>query len=174
MQTLNTSLVVNNYIDVKGRAILALIEQYMKFASFHYGFEAEGDTPEIVYPALFVEPKSEAPIIASIGKFDVRITYGIYWHVRGNSRAEVVSLTGWIGSALKKLFSNNALDVMGTENPPQYRYKAYAGAVPNGGWLNSQMLGINYSTTYLNAAAAGVKYQRAGRLMFEVQDTILL
>ena len=169
MQTLNTTLTVTNYIDDKGRAILALIQNYMKFQSFFYGFKPQGDNPDIIYPALFVEPKSEDPIIGSIGKFDVKILYAIYWYVRSNSVDEAVSLTGWIGSALKKLFSNNALGVIGSENPPQYRFKAYSGY-----WLNSQMLGIRYATTYLNAAAAGVKYERAGRLMLEVQDVILL
>ncbi len=166
---LNTSLTVINETDVRGRALLELIKSKITFPTALYGFRPEGDSPSgTPYPALYVEPKSQIPAMVTTAKYDLKFVYGIYWYVRGNSQEDVVTQASWIGEALIKLFSNNALNDIGVANPPTNKYKAYSPF-----WLVSEMLEMRFSVTFLDARTGGDKYERVGRLMFQIEDVIL-
>lgn len=172
MKTLNTGLTVVSEIDVRGRALLALILANISFTGSYYGFRPTGADATIRYPAIFVEPKSEIARMTGTAKFELKFLYGIYWYVRGNSPEDVVSLSSWIGEALIKLFSNNALGDLGIANPPSNKYRNYANTGGGYYWLDSEMIDVRFATAYLEGDA-GAKYERMGRMMFQAMDLIL-
>lgn len=166
-----TTLTVINETDIRGQAMLALIKQYISFSSAWYGFKSIGSNPDIAFPVLFVEPKSQVPELVSTVKYHMRWAFAIYWYVRESRAEDAVTNASLIGEQLKKLFSNNALGDINSGTPTK-RFRQYAN--PSGGmyWLDSEMKGIQWSTNYLDADPQGMKYERAGRMMLDIMDII--
>lgn len=164
---------VVNEIDVRGQALVDLIKQYVKFASAFYGFKSLGSHPDIQFPVLFVEPKGEKPQMSTTGKYTIRCQYAIYWYVRDNDPKGVIASSSFIGECLIKLLSNNALNDIGVANPPSGKFRQYPN--PGGGyyWLDSEMSDVKWSVNYLDPKADGVRYERYGRMLFEIMDVIL-
>lgn len=172
MQLINTSLTVINEADVRGQALLALIRQYITFADGYYGFKPIGSST-IKFPVVFVEPKGQRAIMTGTAKFDLYWTFGIYWYVRDAKSQDCVTLCTFIGEALIKLFSNNALGDIGSV-PPSNKFFNYAN--PSGGlyWLKNEIKAIDYSVNYLDPEPApNLRYERSGRMMVELYDLIL-
>ena len=151
--------------------MLALITQYISFPSSYYGFRSIGSNPELTFPVLFVEPKSQIPELVSTVKYRMKWMFGIYWYVRESRSQDAVTNASLIGEQLKKLFSNNALGDINSGTPTK-RFRQYAN--PSGGmyWLDSEMKEIRWSTNYLDADPQGMRYERAGRMMIEIMDII--
>lgn len=168
MKTINSSLTVKNEVDVRGHAILELIKQYITFPSAFYGFKSIGANPGMQFPVLFVEPKSQIPDMATTAKYRIKLTYAIYWFVRENAAEDAVAISSFIGEALIKLFSNNALSDLQSANPPSNKFKQYSTF-----WLDSEMQEIRWSVNYLDPDVHGARYERAGRMMFQIEDIIL-
>lgn len=168
MQTIQTDLVVVNETDVRGEALLALIKQHITFAGAYYGFKSLGANPEIRFPALFVEPKSQIISQNTTGKYIIRITYAIYWYVIDNKAEDVVRYSSFIGEALIKLFSNNALGDLSTAFTNKF-------ATYSGYWLYAEPKEINWSVNYLEAdpTSNASRYMRSGRMLLEIMDEIL-
>ena len=172
MDRVNTTLTVVNDTDVRGKAMRDLICQYITFPQKgNYGFRAEGPNPWIQYPSLFVEPKGLPKIEqVSLGHYDIKWTYAIYWYCRDNEAEQVVSQSAFIGQALIKLFSFNALDDLGAASTRQYQQYPN----PSGGyyWLDSDMLSVDFGTIFLDPKASGMRFERAARMMFQIHDVI--
>lgn len=168
MQTVQTSLAVINETDVRGEALLALIRKYITFAGSYYGFRSLGANPDIRFPALFVEPKAQSVQMNTTGKYVIRITYAIYWYVIDNKAEDVVRYSSFIGEALIKLFSNNALGDLSTAFTNQF-------ATYSGFWLYAEPKEISWSVNYLEAdpSSNAARYMRSGRMLLEIMDEIL-
>lgn len=173
MQKVATTLNVVNETDVRGQALRDLIRTYITLPTTDYGFRSIGANPGLVFPALFVEPKNQRPELEMTVKYTLRWTYGIYWYVRENTPKDAVARASFIGEALVKLLSNNALGDLNSGTPTK-RFRQYPN--PAGGyfWLDSEMSEIRWSTNYLNPdpQSHAARYERAGRLMFQIEDII--
>ena len=172
--SINTSLTVINETDVRGEAMLALIKNYITFPNAFYGFKSIGvHKDELRFPVLFVEPKSMKAAMESMGKFKMKWTYAIYWYVRDNKAQDVISQSTFIAQALVKLFSNDALGDLQTTGTK--KFKQYPN--PSGGyyWLDSEMTAIDWSVNYLDPEVAPrLRYERAGRMMVDIMDIIIV
>lgn len=170
MDRINTTLAVINETDVRGKALRDLIKAHISFPYVYYGFRSEGANPSIQYPSLFVEPKGLDPQQISLGKYKIFWTYAIYWYCRDNEAEQVVSQSAFIGEAIRKLLSNNALSDLGGASTRQFQQYAN----PAGGyyWLDSTVVDIKYGTVFLDPKATGMRYERAARLLFKIEDDI--
>jgi len=173
LNSIPSALTIVNETDVRGKALLALIVQYISFANGFYGFKSLGTNLDIQFPVVFVEPRSQDIRMLGTAKFHIKITYAIYWYVRDNDPTDIVTLSTFIGEALTKLFSNNALGDLQSANPPSNKFKQYAN--PSGGyyWLDNDMSEMRWTVNYLDPTASGVRYERAGRMMLQIEDVIL-
>jgi hypothetical protein len=170
MPEIYTSLTgVVNDTDVRGKALLELIKQYIQLSGFYYGFRSIG-SEDIAMPCVMVEPRTKTTKMDRLGKYRIKITYFIYWFVTESNPEAIVALCDSLSETLEKLFSNNALNDLGTANSS--KYKQYPN--PSGGyyWLTSEMSSIRWSGTYIDAVPRG-KYMRAGFMQFDVEDVVI-
>jgi hypothetical protein len=170
MVEINTSLTgVVNDTDVRGQALIQLIQQYVQLSGYYYGFRSIG-SEDIAMPCVMVEPISKLTNMDRLGKYKIKITYNLYWFVIESNPEAIVTLCDSLSETLEKLFSNNALNDLGTANTN--KFKQYAN--PSGGyfWLTSEMTGIRWSGTYIDAVPRG-KYMRAGMMQFVIEDVVI-
>ena len=170
MQGISTNLTgVINETDVRGQAMVALIKKYLNVQTYH-GFQPLGDNPQFRYPCIFVEPApGQVPDLATTGKYKLTINYVIYWFVLDNSAQDIVSLCTSIGENLIKLFSNNALNDLGTANPPSHNFRAYEPY-----WTDSNMKSVSYVPTLQNVIEQhSEKYMRRGRMQIEIETWVI-
>lgn len=168
--TIQTQLTVINETDIRGQALVALIKSKMNIQGY-YGFRTLGaNNDQITFPCFMVEPKGQRPTMDRLGKYRKYWDYVIYLYVTENSPEAIVSLCSFVGEALVKLLSNNALGDLGSGN--SNKFKTYPN--PGGGyyWLTSEMSNLDWSANYLNAAP-NIKYMRAGVMRFTIQDVVI-
>lgn len=119
---------LTNVVDettVRGQAMTNLIKQYLTIPA-NYGLMNIGDMPNVVFPILFVEPSpGYSPSLVMMGKYEIELTYFIYWYVTDTNQQDIVSFCSSIGHNLEKLFSNNALNDLGTSSPPTHKFCQY-------------------------------------------------
>lgn len=151
--------------------MLSLIRANITFRDGYYGFRSIGTEEErIKFPVIFVQPKSQQAVMIGTAKWDIRITYALYWYVRDNKAQDVTTQATDIGEALIKLFSNNAQSAASPTN----QYIQYAN--PGGGyyWLLAEIKGVDWTVPYLNPQPQpSQKYECSGRMMIEIMDRIL-
>lgn len=164
----NLTSVVND-TDVRGRALLDLIRQYIQIPGYYYGFRSIG-AEDIAMPCVMVEPISKTTTMDRLGKYRIKITYNVYWFVIESNPEAIVSLCDELSEDIEKLLSNNALNDLGTTNTS--KFKQYPN--PSGGyyWLTSEMTSIRWSGTYIDAVPRG-KYMRAGMMQFVIEDVVI-
>jgi hypothetical protein len=170
MVAINTSLTsVVNDTDVRGLALLDLIRQYIQLSGYYYGFRSIG-SEDIAMPCVMIEPRSKEAKMDRLGKYRIKISYDIYWFVTESNPEGIVTLCDSLSETLEKLFSNNALNDLGTANTS--KYKQYPN--PSGGyyWLTSEMSSIRWSGTYIDAVPRD-KYMRAGMMKFDIEDVVI-
>lgn len=167
MNTIETSgITVVNELDVRGRAILALIAQYIPgFRGRYFGFKPTGDN-DIVFPAIFVDPVDESPQLATTGKYEMKWGYDLIFFAVENNPEELATLISSCAESLVKLFSNNALTDIGSGNTG--KFKAYAPF-----WIGSEMSGVQISKAFQNPDPNNPSLMRAGRMRLEIEDVIL-
>ena len=157
-----------NEADVRGQALVALIQQYATL-QVYWGFKNLGAN-DIVFPCIMVEPAREKFWMPALGKFRLEIDYNLYWYCQESNPEAIVTQETDIGAFLKKLFSNNALNDLGSANTKQF--KQYRN--PNTGgyyWLEATISDITHSPNYVNADAANQQvYMRAGLLQLHIMD----
>ncbi|SRR5229473_1477102 len=154
-----------NDLDTSARAMRDLIQQKLTVQAY-YGFRSLGSTdPLIAFPCVFVEPIGEKWEMVRLGKFRLTGQVELYWYCQESNQESIVSECLNIGSRLKKLFSNNALDDVGGANTNQYfQYPGY--------WLSCVMSSITYSTNFLNATSDNQNVlMRGGMARLEVYIT---
>jgi len=112
-------------VTYRGQAMAELIKQYLNINTA-FGLRNVGDYESLTLPIMFVEPSPgyQADLVMT-GKYQIELTFGIYWYVADNNPEDVVSLSSSIGHNLEKLFSNNALNDLGTANPPTHKFYEY-------------------------------------------------
>lgn len=172
MNSIPSSLTVKNETDIRGQALLALILQYITIQGY-YGFRSLGSS-DIAFPCIMIDPIMQKAEMKRLGKYDITITYNVYFYLQESSPDAIVSQATFIGEALIKLFSNDALGDLQSANPPSNKFKQYPN--PNGGyyWLNSEMSELKWSTSYINATPDNQQtYMRAGLLTLTVMDTVI-
>ena len=101
-------LAVVNETDVRGKAMAALIQKYLKIKTY-YPFRPVGDDDSLEYPCIFVDPRSQDPTMVALQKFDLTLDYTIRWYCFDNNPTDVAELCSSIGENLVQLFSNDAL-----------------------------------------------------------------
>jgi hypothetical protein len=173
MNSIVSALTVVNEADIRGQALLALMTANLNVQGY-YGFRSLGAASHLVFPCIMVDPISERAVMARLGKYDIDITYNIYFYLQESSPDAIVTQATFIGETLIKLFSNNALGDLQNTNPPSNKYKQYPN--PGGGyyWLNSEMSDLKWSTSFLNATPDNQEtYMRAGLMTFVVKDTVI-
>lgn len=166
-----TTLTVVNDVDVRGQAMVALIKQYIGIQGY-YGFRSIGASePSITLPCFMVDPKGERDKMVKLGKYRKQWDYSIYFYVSESSPDAIVTLASFVGEALVKLFSNNALGDLNGANTA--KFKQYPN--PGGGyyWLNSEMTTLDWSSTFLSGAQQGQKYMRAGIMRLTIEDDVI-
>lgn len=167
MNTIAVSgITVVNEFDVRGRAILALLGQYIPgFLGRYFGFKPLGDN-DIQFPAIFVEPSDQIVSMIGTAKTEIKLTYDLYFYVVENNSEELATLISSCAESLIKLFSNNALSDIGSGNTN--KFKAYAGF-----WTNSEMSGVQVSKAFQNPNQDGPSLMRAGRMRLEIEDFVI-
>jgi hypothetical protein len=172
MNTIVSGLTVVNETDIRGQALLALIEQHLNVEGY-YGFRTIGAS-DIVFPCVMIDPINQKATMKRLGKYDLAITYNIYFYLQDSNPDAIVTQATFIGEALIKLLSNNALGDLQSANPPTNKFKQYPN--PSGGyyWLNSEMSDLKWSTSYLNATPDNQQaYMRAGLMTFTIEDIVI-
>ena len=167
--TIQTQLTVVNETDIRGQALVALIKSKLNIQGY-YGFRSLGAaTPPLTFPCFMVEPKGQRPTMDRLGKYRKQWDYIIYLYVTENSPEAIIGLCGFVGEALVKLLSNNALGDLNGANSS--KFKQYPN--PSGGyyWLTSEMSSLEWSANYINATP-DIKYMRAGVLRFMIEDVV--
>lgn len=167
--TVPTSLTVINETDVRGKALLALITQYMGVAGY-YGFRSIGAQQNPVsFPCVMIDPIKQDLKMERLGKYTLKISYSIYFYCQESSPDAIVTQATDIGEIMAKLFSNNALGDLQNTNPPSNKFKTYPTF-----WLNSEMSEITWSTSFLNATPDQQQvYMRAGLIRFDIEDVVI-
>lgn len=168
--TIPTQLTVVNETDIRGQALRDLIKSKMNIQGY-YGFRSLGASdPAITFPCFMVEPKGQRPAMDRLGKYRKYWDFVIYIYVTENSPDAIISLCSFVGEALVKLLSNNALGDLGSGN--SNKFKTYPN--PGGGyyWLTSEMSTLEWSANYLNATP-NIKYMRAGVMRFTIEDVVI-
>jgi hypothetical protein len=167
VEVIESLLTITNEFDVRGKAIRDLIASYIPgIAGRYYGFRNLGDT-DVNFPAIMVEPYLQDAKMVSLGKFDLRLTYNLFFFVKDNDPEQVVTLATSLAESLIKLFSNNALGDLSTNFTNQF--KAYSGY-----WLDSEMSTVEISRSYVSATPNDqVGYMRAGLMRLTIQDVVI-
>lgn len=109
---------------VRGEAMRALIKKYLNVET-RYPFVPVGDDPTARFPIVYVQPVGQLPDLATTGKYKLTLSYAIFWYVLDNNASDAMYLATSIMENLIKLFSNNALNDLGTANPPSHNFRAY-------------------------------------------------
>ena len=151
-------------VETKGQQILDLIGQYIPgLVGRYYGYRNIGRS-DITFPAVFVEPMTIDFKMVTTGKTQLWIEYMIEWYILDNRPEDAVSLCTYAADALKKLFSNNALDDIGSGNTNKFKNNPSF-------WIYSEMQNIEIGRSLRNPTPqSGDRYLRAGRMRFKVQD----
>lgn len=169
--TIPTTLTVVNETDVRGQALVALIKKYLTIQGY-YGFRSLGvNADQLAFPCFMVEPKGQRPAMDRLGKYRKYWDYAIYLYVAENNQEAVTSLCSFVGEALVKLLSNNALgDLNGASTQ---KFKTYPNPITGGYyWLDSEMHTLEWSANYLNANTS-IRYMRAGVMRFTIVDIVI-
>lgn len=169
MREIQSRLVgVINETRVRGEAMAALIEQYLNVKTY-YPFRPIGNDPSIRYPHISVDPRSQEPDLASTGKYHLRLDYYIRWYAFDNSAEDLADLISSIGENLVKLFSNNALNDLGTASPPSHNFCAY-----DPFWINVVQFPWQQTPILLNVIPGhDEKYMRVGRMPIQIETWVI-
>jgi hypothetical protein len=153
----------------RGQAMAQLIKQYLGIQT-KYGLQNLGDNPSLTLPILFVEPSpGYAPELSSTGKYQIILTFNLYWYVVDQSPEDIVSLCSSIGHNLEKLFSNNALNDLGTVSPPSHNFCSYE---PN--WTDVMKYSFRCLPTFKNPLSnPTAEWMRLGKGTVEIRTWIV-
>lgn len=136
MRAISSNLTgVINETTVRGEAMQALIKRYLNL-DVYYPFVPIGDKPEVRYPCVFVQPLNQMPDLATTGKYHLTLAYAIFWYVVDNKAQDATALSTSIMENLIKLFSNNALNDLGSVTPPSHHFRAYEPYWTDSNWTN--------------------------------------
>lgn len=136
MRGLNTNLTnVINETEVRGKAMRDLIKKYLNI-DVYYPFTPIGDRPELRFPCVFVQPLNQMPDLATTGKYELRLSYALFWYTYDNVAHDATALSTDIMENLIKLFSNNALNDLGVIVPPSHNFRAYEPFWTDSNWVN--------------------------------------
>ena len=149
----------------RGQAMAALIKQYLNIDT-EFGLRTIGDNPQQTYPCIFVQPNK--PDLATTGKFEINLAFSIFWYVVDNSPVDIVSLAASIGHALEKLFSNNALNDLGTAAPPSHSFYGYEPY-----WTDITDFNFKVSPTLKNPTSVGGAWMRMGMATINIRTWII-
>lgn len=164
--SIETSLNVTDETGVRGQALLDLILDKIAFLKKgYYGHRSIG-ADDIQFPCVMVEPVNTVAQMYTTAKFDLRWTFHIYFYILEDNPDDLAIKQNEVMEALIKLFSNNALDDIGSGNTNKYKANPPF-------WLSSEMRDMQYSSTFTWARNDRPKWARAGRMVLEIWDRLL-
>ena len=154
---------------VRGQAMVALIKQYLNIQTA-FGLRNLGDYQGLTLPILFVEPApGYAAEIVAVGKYQIELTFFLFWYVADSQPEDVVSLCSSIGHNLEKLFSNNALNDLGTVSPPSHSFYVYEPY-----WSEVMTFGFRCLPTFKNPLTnQGGEFMRLGKATVKIRTWII-
>lgn len=170
MREINSNLTgVVDETTVRGQGMAALIKKYLNIQT-QYGLMNIGDYPNLTLPILFVEPSpGYEPSLVMMGKYEIALTFYLYWYVVDSKPNDLVSFCSSIGHNLEKLFSNNALNDLGTANPPSHSFCTYPGF-----WTEVEHFSFRCMPTFKNPLSAPTgDWMRLGRGTVKIRDWII-
>ncbi len=155
--TLSTALsarVVNEF-DYMAEEILSLLRTNFTGMTGYFGFRPFGSY-DLSYPCFMVEPISQRPAMFTTGKYEVHLTFQIYFFVTESNLDSLVRLQTYVAEAMIELFSN-------------YFYKVHAPY-----WSNSEMTEMYLSGNFKNVTPQSqTLYMRAGRFTLDLMDVVI-
>lgn len=152
---------------VRGQQICDLITLYIPFlAKVYYGHRPIGaEDPQVQFPCAMVENMTASAKMETMGRYRCKWVFNIYFYLMGDNRDDLLVKQSEVMESLVKLFSNNALNDQGSGNTNKFKTNP-------GYWLTSEMTGMTYSSTWLNAREERPKYARAGMMVLELDDVV--
>lgn len=164
--SIETSLNVIDETSTRGHELIRLIQDKIGFLKGgYYGHRPIG-ADDIQFPCVMVEPTRTTAEMYTTAKFDLHWMFSIYYYILEDNRDALVSQQAEVMEALIKLFSNNALDDIGSGNSNKYKTNP-------GFWLSSEMRDMQYSSTFAWARNDRAKWARAGLMTIELWDRLL-
>lgn len=154
---------------VRGQGMAQLIKQYLNIQT-GYGLRNLGDMPNVTFPILFVEPSpGYNPSLVMMGKYQIELTYYLFWYVCDTDPEDIVSYCSSIGHCLEKLFSNNALNDLGTASPPSHNFTNYPGF-----WTEVDSFSFKCLPTFKNPLPnPTADWMRLGKGTIKIRDWII-
>lgn len=154
---------------VRGQGMAALIQKYLTVQT-SYGLRNLGDVPNLTFPIMFVEPEAGyMPDLVMMGKYQIELTFFLFWYVSSSNPVQVIQDGTLIGHALEKLFSNNALNDLGTASPPSHSFCNYPGF-----WTEVMNYQFKLSPTFKNPFPnPSAEHMRIGKGTVKIRDWII-
>lgn len=150
---LSTSIV--NEFDTMGEEIINILKTNLTGMTGYYGYRPFG-AYDISYPCFMVEPISQKPFMLTTGKYEVHLTYQVYFFVVENSADSIIRLQTYVSEAIIELFTNAFYKT----HPPY--------------WSNSEMTEMYLSGNFKNATPQNTsQFMRAGRLTLDLMDVVI-
>lgn len=146
---------VVNEFDTMGNEIIALLRTNLTGMTGYYGYRPFGSY-DISYPCFMVEPINQKPAMLTTGKYEVHLTFQIYFFVTETNIDSLIRLQTYVAEAIIELFTNRFYKT----HPPY--------------WSNSEMTDMYLSGNFKNATPQNSStFMRAGRLTLDLIDVVI-
>jgi hypothetical protein len=164
---IETDLTVVDFATVRSAQIISLLKTHIRaFREVYDGIRPIG-LDDVQFPCAMIETLRQRQAMYSTGKYDIWITYGIWFYIGDSNRDRLKEIQHQMAAALTKLFSNNALGDLNTGNTSKFKSNP-------GFWITSEMNPIEYSQTIGFTRPDYPKFLRAGMFTLEVQDKVIV
>lgn len=144
-----------NEFDYMGGEILTLLKDNLTGMTGYYGYRPFGSY-DLTYPCFMVEPISQKPFMVTTGKYEIHLTFQVYFFVVETNLDALVRLQTYVAESIIEIFSN----AFYKDHPPF--------------WVDSEMTDMYLSGNFKNATPQQTgQYMRAGRLTLDLMDVVI-
>lgn len=157
---------VGNQIDTLYQQLKGLFETYIPGIGNTYRGVISIGSEELKFPCILVQPVDDAVEQINSGKQQDWYTFDIYWYVCDSNWQATVKLSSDVGEILKKLFSNNALNDLGSASQRKFQ-------VNPGYWIDSRMSVIRYAPPLIFDRPDRPKYRTLGHFQLKLQTVTI-
>jgi hypothetical protein len=149
-----TSKVVNEF-DYMAEEIINILSTKLVGMKGYYGHRSFG-AYDLTYPCFMVEPISQKAFMLTTGKYEVHLTFQIYFFVQETNLDSLVRLQTYTAESMIEVFTNAYYKT----HPPY--------------WANSEMTEMYLSGNFRNATPQNsTVYMRAGKLTLDLLDVVI-
>lgn len=168
-----TKLTVTNEFLLRQDEVMRLLTKYVpEFRQVYRGWRSPG-AEDIEFPCAMVECRPSTEDMVSVGKYELRIKFEIFFYVVDGDPTALAQKQSDIMACLTKLFSNNGIVEYIAANPADADAPATNKFKSNPGfWVSSEMEDITFSSLFKWSDPRG-EYARAGRLVLNIWDQVI-